>query len=268
MVITSKTNNIVKFIKSLNEKKYRVLNTMFYLEGIKVVNEAIKLYLNGEIEIDSIVYSTEILSKTNGGNTFLEKLNEIININKYEFSKDIFNYVTDTVNTQGVLVIVKLKEKKLKDLDKLSNTVILDKIQDAGNLGNIIRTADSFFFKNVICIKGTVDCYNPKVVRSTMASILRTNIVYIDDFKELEMYLKENNYKILTTCLKANKYLNEINAKEKFAVILGNEAKGVSRESIDIADILIKIPMNNNVDSLNVASSASIMMYTLNSNFK
>ena len=264
MVITSKTNNMVKFVKSLNDKKYRMLNNMFYLEGVKVTLETIKLFLNNEVKIESIVYSTEILNKTSGGNILLEKLSDIENINKYEFSKDIFNYVTDTVNTQGVLVIVKIEEKTLKDLDNLSNIVVLDKIQDAGNLGNIIRTADSFYFKNIICIKGTVDCYSPKVVRSTMTSILRTNVIYIDDFKELEKYLKCNKYTVVTTSLKANNKLNEINIKDKVAVVLGNEANGVSKESVDLADILVKIPMNENVDSLNVASSASIIMYSLN----
>lgn len=276
-MITSKTNENVKFIKNLNEKKFRNKFNMFYLEGVKVTNETLDIYLEGAVEIISIAYSFDILSKVKGGNELLDRINslnensnrnELSSINIYEISPSVFEYITDTVTTQGVLVVVKAKENTFDCLDLNSNIVILDRIQDLGNLGSIIRSADSFYFKNVICVKGTADIYSPKVIRSTMVSILRTNIIYVDDLNELNRNLKDNNYTIIATSLNTDIYLNKLEnivkgnkINNKIAIILGNEASGISNEISDIADVLVKIPMNDKVDSLNVASAASIMMY-------
>ena len=263
MIITSKTNSKVKLVKSLNEKKYRKLNNCFYLEGIKVVNEVLDLFLEKKINIISIIYSNEILSKTNGAKQILTRIGTTENIEVLEFDSNIFNYVTDTVNSQGILVIVSFEEKTLKNINLDNNIIVLDKIQDLGNLGSIIRSADSFDFKNLICLKGTADCYVPKVVRSTMCSILRTNIIYVDNYEELKNFLKTNNYEILTTSLNANNRLPNIDKNNKIAVILGNEANGVSKECLDMADEIIRISMNNKVDSLNVSSAASIIMHQI-----
>lgn len=272
-MITSKSNENVKFIKNLNEKKFRNKFNCFYLEGVKVTNETLDIYLEGAVEIISIAYSFDILSKVNGGTDLLNKINDLKNnnikfdnVNIYEFNESIFNYITDTVNTQGVIIVVKIKEKSLDDLNLNSNIIILDKIGDLGNLGTIIRTADSFYFKNIICIKGTADVYAPKALRATMVSILRTNIVYIDDIEDidcLKKYLNSNNYKTIATSLNTDKSLKQYDGNNKIAIILGNEANGVSEELINISDDLVKIPMNSKVDSLNVAVASSILMYEL-----
>ncbi len=269
MNITSKSNDTVKFIKSLNEKKFRQKFNAYYLEGIKVTSEALDIYLEGAIEIISIAYSIDILNGVNGGIELIEKLtkleknNKFESIKKIECSKEVFNYMTDTVTTQGVLVVIKAKEYTLDNIDVSKNIVVLDRLQDLGNIGTIIRTADSFYYSNIVCIKGTGDVLAPKVTRSTMASILRVNIAYVADYEELINYLKINDYKVITTTLENATDLADVKVLGKKAIILGNEASGVSSKLISNSNVNVKIPMNEKVESLNVASAASIMLYTL-----
>lgn len=256
-VITSKSNEKVKFIKSLNEKKGRQKNNCFYLEGIKVVNEV----LDGieAINIKFIAYSKEILQNTNGGNIILDKINRREDVLQLEFPKNIFEDLTDTKTPQGILAVLNKPQKN--EISQEGNILVLDRIQDAGNLGTIIRTADAFGINQIICIDGTVDVYSPKVVRSTMGSILRTKTIYIEDLKKLNE-LKNFGYEIIGTTLdKKSVFLDEIDFSKKYIFIMGNEANGISDEIKQICDIFAKIPMTENAESLNVAVATSIILY-------
>lgn len=260
-IITSKSNEKVKFIKSLNEKKFRQKYNCFYLEGVKVVEEVINS--DRAIDILFIAYSDEILSLVNGGERLL-KIIEAIEPNDYinvlNISKEVFETLTDTVKTQGVLVVLKAKEYEIEKILKEENDILLlDKVQDAGNLGTIIRTADAFDIRTIICIEGTVDVYSPKVVRSTMGSILRQKVIYIKE-DQVEL-LKKHNYKLICTSLKANKRLKNIDLSSKKAFIFGNEANGVSKLVEEKCDELIKIDMSSSAESLNVAISVGIVLY-------
>lgn len=269
LFINSKSNEKVKFIKSLNDKKNRIKNNAFYLEGIKVTKEI--LNLEQAIDIKFIAYSSEILSQTVSGKKFLSELKNNKKINgivTYNFSENIFRYMVDTVSPQGVLTVLKIKEQNLNNLinnayNNNQNILILDKIQDAGNLGTIIRTANAFDVQNIICIEGTVDMYSQKVLRSTMGTILKSNIVYVseEEIFDLKQKLNEKNFKIVSTSLKAKSYIDKLDYTKKYAFVLGNEANGVSDNIMNISDEYIKIKMNDDVESLNVSIAAGIILY-------
>jgi RNA methyltransferase, TrmH family len=255
-IITSKSNKYVKHIKSLNDKKYRQLYNEFYLEGIKVVDELLELKA---VNIKFIAYSYEIVSKLNNG---LELINKLKNITDYQIlniEKNIFEDLTDTINTQGIIAVVEKKQSNLNELID-SDILIIDRVQDAGNLGTIIRTAVAFNIKNIICMAGTVDVYSQKVIRSTMLSILKVNIIYVDNYDFIDQFKKEK-FKIIGSCLNTNNYLKNLKNYEKIALVVGNEANGISNELLEKCDEKIKIEMTDETESLNVSIATSIIMY-------
>lgn len=260
--ITSKSNEKVKYIKSLNEKKFRQKYNAFYIEGIKVVSEI--LNYRRAMNIKFIAYSKEILLKLNGGEDILNIIQKnSLNIELLSLSKELFEYITDTKTPQGILAVIDMQNKSLKDIDFENNIIILDKIQDAGNIGTIIRTAEAFDINNIICIEGTTDIYSPKVVRSTMGSIFRENIVYVkeQEIDEMVEVLKKHNFNIFATTLDKSTDLENISFDLKSAFIFGNEANGVSDKLKYKADKNVKINMSLNTDSLNVSIAAGIVMY-------
>lgn len=258
--IFSKSNSNVKFVRGLNEKKFRSKNNAFYLEGIKVVNEI--LDKKKAIDIMFIAYSKSILINSNGGKELLERIENLKDIKVLDFESNIFEYMTDTVNPQGVLIVLKIPEYNLEQLlkDNNKNIVILDKVQDLGNIGTIIRSCNAFDVEIVLCTTGTADVYSPKALRSTMGGILNTKIIYINNIEELKI-LKRYGYNIVTTSLNTDKNLNLIDMNQKYAFVMGNEANGVSKELYDLSDILVKIPMSDKIESLNVGVATSIVLY-------
>lgn len=255
--IFSKTNDNVKFIKSLNEKKSRLKNNTFYLEGVKVVNEI----LDKAIDIMFIAYSKSILISTYGGEELLKRI-EKCNYKVLDFEENIFRYMTDTINPQGVLVVMNIPRYDLLEeiKNEKNNILILDKVQDPGNLGTIIRSCNAFNIDIIICTKDTADVYSPKTVRSTMGGILNTKIIYEEDIEFIKI-LKSYGYNIVTTSLQAKESLETINYNEKYAFIMGNEANGVSKELEENSDISVKIPMSDKIESLNVGVATSIILY-------
>lgn len=269
MQITSKTNNIVKYIKSLEDKKNRNKYNSFVVEGVKIVNEIVNS--RGENPFEFIVYSKELLSKGSLGKDILRYVCSIENQETNEkfvhVSESIFEYIADTKTPQGILAVVKRNLKDLSDLiDALatdSSYIILDNIQDSGNLGTIIRSANSFGVKNIICTEGTADVYNPKVVRSTMGAILNTNITYVSkcDITHYLEKLKKLGYNIIGTRMEGATNIREIENISKAIFVMGNEANGLSKELEEICDMFAKIPMETVQESLNVGVAASIVMY-------
>ncbi len=255
--IFSKSNDNVKFIRSLNEKKFRLKNNTFYLEGVKVVNEI----LDKAIDVMFIAYSKSILISTYGGKELLERI-ESSNYKVLDFEENIFRYMTDTVNPQGVLVVMNIPKYNLTQEIKCekNNILILDKVQDPGNIGTIIRSCNAFDINIIICTKDTVDVYSQKTIRSTMGGILNVKIIYEDDIEFVEI-LKSYGYNIVTTSLHTENSLEGINYNKKYAFIMGNEANGVSKELEEKSDISVKIPMSDKIESLNVGVATSIILY-------
>ena len=267
MIITSKSNNTIKYICSLESKKYRNKFNKYVIEGIKMVEEII----NSEgYAPEFIVYSKDILEKTTIGSHFLNTLNSSVNkYNVVEVSEDVFRYMSGLETPQGVMAVIDKNEKTIEDLEEtlkknLNNKyIILDKVQDPGNLGTIIRSAASFGIKNIICTEGTTDAFSPKVIRSTMSGILKTNLFCIkqDETEKCIKMLKDSGYRVVATSLEAGSYITHEKIDDKTVFVMGNEANGVTKDILDICDTFVKIPMSNIMESLNVAVASSIVMY-------
>ncbi len=251
-IITSKDNENIKSIKKLKERKYRDLNNEYIIEGIKILKEAIQ----EKAVIKKIVICEECLAN----NIIDDKL--LYEIAKYDclyVSKKIFEGLTDVSKPQGILAVVEKNNKK--DINYNEDIIVaLDGLQDPGNLGTILRTLDSANLSQVIVSKDTVDAYNPKVVRSTMGAIFRVNIVEAENLKETLKEMKRHKYKVMCTDLTASKNIYEIDYNKKILVI-GNEANGISKELLDMADEKIIIPMLGKTESLNASVATSIIVY-------
>lgn len=262
-MITSKFNEKIKYINSLKNKKFRDKYSKYILEGIKLVDEYISS--EGVSAPEFIVYSPELLLNNSGGEKLCGKIKDEANV--LEVDESVFKFLTDTETPQGILIVIDKKENKVTSLVKNINAgekvIVLDMLSDAGNMGTIIRTAVSFNVKNIICIKGSVDVYSSKVVRSAMGALQKVDVFYLD-YNEIELLkvdLSNNGYKLVATDLKADKYLNECKMSNKLVFVLGNEANGVSDKMKSLCDDYIKIPMENTQESLNVGVAAAILMY-------
>ena len=243
MIITSKDNEIIKNIKKLKEKKYRL--DSYIVEGIKMVKEAISE--NQEIALIAIREDLKI--------DFNTKNTKIVTI-----SNKIFNDISDVKTPQGILAVIKKNQNNQIETNQ-EYILALDSLQDPGNMGTIIRTADSANINQIIINKTTVDPYSPKVIRSTMGAIYRTNIIEVEDLKATLKEMQSNGFQIITTDLKATQSIYDINYNNKTVVVIGNEANGVSQEILQIADKKVIIPMLGKTESLNASIAASIMIY-------
>lgn len=252
-VITSKENEIVKSIKKLKDKKYRDEENKFIVEGIKMVQEAIQ----ENAKISKIVICEDCI---NDGSIKQELLYEIAKHDCIYVSEKVFQTITDVTNPQGILAVVE-KENGEDNISYDEDViVVLDGIQDPGNLGTILRTIDSVNLKQVILSEKTADPYNPKVVRSTMGAIYRVNIVRAKSIIETLKNIKKHKYDIVATSLETDKSIYDIKYKKK-VIIIGNEANGVSKEVLDLSNEKVKIPMLGKTESLNAAVATGIILY-------
>ena len=175
-------------------------------------------------------------------------------------TEKVFSGITDVTNPQGILAVIG-KNTDINEIDYNQNLfLVLDNIQDPGNMGTILRTADSINLKQIIVSKGTADCYNPKVVRSTMGAIFRVKVIECEDLKKVVKEMKKRKIKVYATDLQTDKSIYDVDFK-KSAIVIGNEANGVSKELLEIADEKIRIPMNGKTESLNAAVATGIILY-------
>lgn len=242
-IIKSKENKLFKRIKKLKTKKYRDKEKLFIAEGHKFLDfsEAPKYIIIRE-ECDR----------------YEEKV-EAFNCEKYVFSEPLFNEITTQENSQGIILVYEVRDGAMEALD--NNIVVLDRVQDPGNLGTIIRVADAAGYRDIILTKGSVDVYNDKCVRSSMGSLFNMNIIYRETGELLEE-LRERGYKLSVTALASDAVsYSEMKLGEKNAIIFGNEGQGVSQEIIDAADQKVIIPIYGSAESLNVAMASGIMLY-------
>lgn len=253
MVITSKDNESIKAIRKLKEKKYRDISNEYIIEGIKLIQEAIQ----EKAKIKTIVVCDDC--KTTGGIPN-DILYEIAKYNCIYVNEKVFNLITDVSNPQGILAVIE-KNSSESEIDyKEDVIVVLDNIQDPGNLGTILRTLDSIGLKQIILSKESADGYSPKVVRSTMGAIFRVKIIESDNLEKTIKEIKKHKFKVYATSLENSKSIYEVDYT-KSAIIIGNEANGVSKTLLDIADERIKIPMLGKTESLNASVATGIVLY-------
>ncbi len=246
--IESKNNNLFKEIKKLKEKKHRIKSNKYLIEGLRFVEEAIK----SKVSIDSIIFTESFKEKN--PDLFL-KINE--NIKLIQMNETLLKQLCSTENPQGIVGVINMQNKELKSGELV---ILVDKVQDPGNMGTIIRTAHAAGAAGIVMTKGTVDIYNDKTLRSTMGSIFYIPIVE-DDSLDFVKSLKKEGYKLVVSSLQGKNNFFEENLQGKVMIAVGNEGNGVSDEVYDIADIKVKIPMPGEAESLNVAVATSIMIY-------
>ncbi len=257
MVITSSSNKQVKNVMHLMTKaSARREQKLFVVEGIKMFLET----PDGDIER---VYVSESCFNEN------RELAEKIKSHSYEVVKDsVFKEMSGTVTPQGVMALVRQRAYNIEDI--LKNTenlhkkrvfVVLEGLQDPGNMGTILRTAEGAGVTAVIMDKNTVDIYNPKVIRSTMGSVFRVPFVISSNLSETIEVMQKNGIIVYAAHLQGKIYHDEANFKESSAILIGNEGNGLSDEISAKADRRIKIPMCGQVESLNAAVAAAILMY-------
>ncbi len=256
--IKSKDNDRYKLAKSLLKGKFRNKEKKYLAEGLRTIELA--LQYNASIDC---VFVNEDFSKEETNKKILESLDRSNTC--FILSNDLFDKISSTENTQGIIAVINMSKLSIDDFDreKHKKIIILDRVQDPGNLGTIIRTADAAGFDMIIMTKGCVDVYNPKVVRSAMGSMFYMDIVSSDD-EDILKILKENKVEIISSYLNTDNYFNEIKYSDRSVLVVGNEANGISDFWIDNSDILVKIPMIGKAESLNVAISAALLMYQIN----
>ena len=250
--IQSKDNKTIKHIISLQQRKYRQKFGEYTVEGIRAVTDIGKKDCLRSILIRE--------SKRSELEPLVQKGFTVSSV--YVVQDPIFDKIEHSVNGQGILGIAK---KCVNDLHSLivedGLYVALDGVQDPGNLGTIIRTAVAAGAKGIFLLKGTVDPYNEKCVRSTMSALC--NIPIFEDITLSEFYdfIKDNSIKTYVTSLDNAKPYHTISYAKRTMVILGNEGNGVSKEIIEMCDQAITIPMYGDIESLNVSIAAALCMY-------
>ena len=251
--ISSKDNSLIKHIKRLKEKKYRDEYGEYVVEGLKLIKEA----LQENADIKHIV----VCDGCDNSETIESHLKyEMARLDFIYVPQNIFKLLSDVENPQGVLAVIG-KPNKEADINLNEDIILaLDDIQDPGNLGTILRTADSVGLKQILVSKGTADAYNPKVVRSTMGAIFRVKVIECDNLKETLKLLQSKEYKVMTTSLKAKKTIYEVDYKKK-VIVIGNEANGVSKDIINFADEKVIIPMLGKTESLNASVATGVILY-------
>lgn len=253
MVITSKDNEQIKHIRKLKEKKYRDYYKEYVIEGVKLIKEAIQedAKIKTIIACDNCVKNEEIDPKV---------MYEIAKYNCVYVEEKVFHSITDVQNPQGLLAIMSKEEEK-DEIDYSEDIiVVLDNVQDPGNIGTILRTVDSIGLKQIIVSKTSGDVYNPKVVRSTMGAILRVNVIESDNLVETLKTIKKHKFEVVATSLQTEDSIYDIDYNKK-VIVIGNEANGVSKEILDLADKKVKIPMLGKTESLNAAVATGIITY-------
>lgn len=249
-VITSKENKIYKHCHSLTSKKYRDKLGLYILEGEKLVKEAYEMGM-AETIICDVDYSKGI---------YYQGVDVVFMVGK------LFERLAQTENSQGILAIVKKRKYSIDEFINIAdngsaNVVVLDRLQDPGNIGTIIRTAEASCYVGIISIKGTGDIYSPKAVRSSAGSILRIPILFVDGEKEAIDVLRKSKKNIVGTAFETDKYYYDVEINKNTGLIIGNEGNGMSQYLIENTDVNVKIPMKETVDSLNAAVAAGILMY-------
>ncbi len=248
--ITSTSNETIKYFISLNDKKTRMNAKRFIVEGYHLVDEASKTNL-----LEAIISTDE------------KELKKINNVKRYLVNDAIINKIATTKNPQNILGIVKMLDHNITNLvpiikENKTKLIMLDDVNDPGNLGTIIRTAAGLGYDGIIMSPNTVDLYNEKVIRSTQGVMFKIPIIKAN-LQEVIKLLKKEKVFCIGTALTNAKDVKHITKKDKFAICLGNEAKGISKEVLDNMDENVKIAMNNDVESLNVSIAAGIIMYEM-----
>lgn len=234
MIINSESNEKYKYLNKLKKKKYRKKFNSFIVESIKIVEQ-----IPNDFECEFVFVNEDMKDyKTD--------------FKKIVFSNKLFDKLSLLENPEGVSALLKIKKEKEISSDKI---LLLDHMQDPGNLGTIIRSAEAFSFKDIILVNNCVDLYNEKTIRASMGSIFRLNFLElnIDDLKKIK------DYKLILADMNG-KSVDYYKSCDKIILAIGNEANGISKSLKDLSNDFVSIKMDGKIESLNAAIAASILM--------
>ena len=254
-MITSTSNAIVKRLVNLKKKKKaRDEERVFLVEGIRMFREVPTDQLE-EVYVSESFYKKE--------KDTVEAVLQGTGIRPEELSDTVYAYASDTKTPQGVLCVVRQMEYPLEKVitGQCPMIMVLEHLQDPGNLGTILRTAEGAGVTGIVMDRECVDIYNPKTIRSTMGSIYRMPFCYVEDLKAAIGSLKEAGIGFYAAHLDGRHDYDEEDYGRPCAFLIGNEGNGLSQETAELADIYIKIPMEGQVESLNAAIAASVLMF-------
>lgn len=245
--IRSKDNKIYKTCEQLLLKKYRDRFGKYLIEGENLIEEAVK---NGA-EVETVLLKRGC-----------EKLPSSLSDRAFVLDEKLFDKLAQTETSQGIMAVVaKPKTDKADFVGKDGNFVVLDRLQDPGNIGTILRTADAAGYSLAIVMKGTADIFSPKTVRAATGSLFRMPVVFLDSVSELREFTKAAGKKLVATCFDTQRYYFDEDLTNNIALVIGNEGNGICEEIIESSDLKIKIPMQGNIESLNASVAAGILMY-------
>lgn len=251
--ITSSDNRICRIIRQLDSRKHREKLGLYLIEGENLTEEAFKN--NADIEFiavneDRLSYYENLL----GG-----RLSEC-----YVMPAGLFNRLAQTESSQGIMAAVRipqLTQQQFMEHIAGGNVIVLDRLQDPGNIGTILRTCDAAGYRGAVMIKGTADIYSPKVVRSAAGSVFRIPAYYTAGARDGVKLLKDAGLQIIGTGFDTEDMYYDVDMRRNTAVVIGNEGNGISEEMAALCDRTVKIPMRGNIESLNAAVAAGILIY-------
>ena len=259
--ISSADNAKVKLARKLVSRKGRESKERFVAEGLNLVKELIE----GNNDIDFILFSESFTEDET--NERKQSIMEFIQDSGCEaccVDNRVFNTISDAEHGIDVLAVVKINRlgiDYIKTLPKTTNILVCDRIQDPGNMGTMIRTAVAAGYGAVLALPGTVDIYSPKVLRATAGMVFEIPVIYATSEDELFEMVNETGRRIAVTVPIGGKDYFDERLSSGIALVIGNEGRGASKSIIDRADVKVTIPMNGNIESLNAAVAAAILMY-------
>jgi TrmH family RNA methyltransferase len=257
-IITSSQNKFIKMAASLKEKKYRDELKLFVVEGVRLVEEAAQ----SNWQVETCIYIAEAKDERRVQKVLLSLQSQ--NCRMIEVPKALYGKITEVKQPQGIMAIMKKCEFSLDDcLASVEKPflVVLDEVQDPGNVGTIIRTAAAAGCTGVILTKGCADIFAAKVVRASMGSLFHVPLFVEANQEEVITFLNKHSIDILATSLESSAIYFQADFSKPIAVVFGNEGNGVSRQLLEVATGRLHIPLLGNVESLNVAASAAVILY-------
>lgn len=259
MIASTANPRIKQLVQWQTKAKERRKDGVFVAEGLKMLEEA------PEGWIREIYLTEEVLARLQSGNTEREHVlsNKITSLGYETVTPEVMKKAADTQTPQGVLTVLKQPSYALQDLlgvDK-GMYLLLEDIQDPGNLGTMFRTGEGAGITGIIMSKNTVDIFNPKTIRSTMGSVYRVPFIYVETLAEVLHDMKGKGISSYAAHLAGKSYYDSFSFTGGTAFLIGNEGNGLKKETADLADHYLKIPMEGKLESLNAAVAAALLMY-------
>ncbi len=257
-MITSKSNSQIKEIRLLKQAKHRHTRGEYFIEGVRLVEEALRQGL----PMRKVVYSPRLEEAQRGAALLSSARKKISPAEWLYVSEEVMESVSDTQSHQGILVVLEKREYSWEELGKREGMVLLlCELQDPGNLGTIFRVAEAGGSAGLILSRGSIDPYSPKVVRASMGSIFRLPFLVNQDLHDSLKVLRSRSYKIWATAGQGGTSFWEADLARASAVIFGQEGAGIPEDLMEEADDLLTIPMTPPTESLNVAMAAGLVVY-------